>query len=319
VTSPEGDLVSPQTAKEPVIQVRSLVKRYGPLVAVGGVDLDVQAGDCLGLLGPNGAGKSTIVRMLYGHTPPTSGTIHLFGLHLDRNPRKVKRWIGVVSQEDNLDPDFTVLQNLTVYGRYFGIRGREGRRRAEELLEFLQLQDKRDARIRELSGGMKRRLVIARALIHAPRLLILDEPTTGLDPQARQAIWQRVRALRRSGTTLLLTTHYMEEAARLCNRVVILDHGGILESGAPDALVMRHAPGQVVELTGHPPEAVAFAQDAGWRYEVAGDRLLVYGEDGLGESRLREVCETFPVEHAVLRSGSLEDVFLRLTGRELRD
>ncbi len=311
--------VEPSQPREPVIRVRSLAKRYGPLVAVDRIDLAVEPGECLGLLGPNGAGKTTTVRMIYGHTPPSSGAIEIFGLDLARHLRRIKREIGVVSQEDNLDPDFTVLQNLLVYGRYFGIRRRDCRSRADELLSFLQLADRRGARIRELSGGMKRRLVIARALIHGPRLLLLDEPTTGLDPQARQAIWERIRALRRAGTTVLLTTHYMEEAARLCGRVVVMDHGRILESGSPERLIASHAAGQVVEVTGHPPEAAAFVETAGLRHETAGDRLLVYAEDGRGEEILRGICSRFPVEQALLRQGSLEDVFLRLTGREIRD
>lgn len=304
---------------EPVVRAKALVKRYGSLVAVDGIDLDVAGGECLGLLGPNGAGKSTTVRMLYGHTPATGGSIEVFGLDLARQVRRIKRRIGVVSQEDNLDPDFTVLQNLLVYGRYFGLSKGECRRRAAELLTFLQLEDRRGARIRELSGGMKKRLLIARALIHAPGLLLLDEPTTGLDPQARQAIWERIRALRRSGTTILLTTHYMEEAALLCNRIVIVDHGRILDSGAPADLIARHASRQVVEATGCPQEAMGFAADTGLRHELTGDRLLIYVELGEGEEILRELCERFAPERAVLRRGSLEDVFLRLTGRAIRD
>jgi lipooligosaccharide transport system ATP-binding protein len=302
-----------------IVSIRALTKRYGALVAVDGIDLDVAAGECLGLLGPNGAGKTTTVRMLYGHVPATSGSIRVFDLDLDRDLRRIKKQIGVVSQEDNLDPDFTVLQNLVVYGRYFGVARRDCRVRAEELLAFFQLSDRKSSRIRELSGGMKRRLVIARALIHGPRLLLLDEPTTGLDPQARQAIWERVRALRRAGTTILLTTHYMEEAARLCTRVVVMDHGKILESAPPQVLVARHAGGEVVELTGHPEDAVAFAEASGLRHEVAGDRLLLHTEEGQGERVLREFCSRFTFEQALLRQGSLEDVFLRLTGRDLRD
>ncbi len=303
----------------PVVRARKLVKRFGPLVAVDGIDLDVARGECLGLLGPNGAGKSTTVRMLYGHTPVTAGAIEVFGLPLRRNLRRIKRQIGVVTQEDTLDPDFTVLQNLVVYGRYFGLSGKECRSRAAELLDFLQLADRRTAPMRDLSGGMKRRLLIARALIHGPRLLLLDEPTTGLDPQGRQAIWERIRALRRAGTTILLTTHYMEEAALLATRVVIIDHGKIVASGAPQELIASHAPGQVVEVTGYPPEALGFVEAAALVHEVAGDRLLVRAEDGRGEQVLREICSRFPVEQAVLRQGSLEDVFLKLTGRELRD
>jgi lipooligosaccharide transport system ATP-binding protein len=301
------------------VLVRGLRKEYGRLTAVAGVDLEVLRGECLGLLGPNGAGKTTTVRMLYGHTPPSGGKIGIFGLELPGDLRRIKQEIGVVSQEDNLDPDFTVIQNLLVYGRYFGLSRTERRRRAEELLEFLHLGERRDSKIRELSGGMKRRLVIARALIHGPKLLLLDEPTTGLDPQARQAIWQKIRSLRRAGTTLLLTTHYMEEAARLCNRVVIIDHGKVLESGSPQDLVARHVSGQVLELTGYPSEAVRYLEAAGRRYEEAGDRLVVYASAEDGESLFADIRSRFPLEQALLRQGSLEDVFLHLTGRDLRD
>jgi lipooligosaccharide transport system ATP-binding protein len=312
--------VEPSGDRGAVVRVRGLVKRYNGVVAVDGVDLDVLAGECLGLLGPNGAGKTTTVRMLYGHTPLSGGRIEVFGLDLARNLRTIKSRIGVVSQEDNLDPDFTVLQNLLVYSRYFGVARRHARKRAAELLEFLQLGEKRHAKIRELSGGMKRRLIIARALMHGPKLLLLDEPTTGLDPQGRQAIWQRIRALRREGTTLLLTTHYMEEAARLCNRVVIMDHGRILESGSPQELVSRIVPGgSVLELTGYPPEAIDFVRASDLVHEEVGDRLVLYAAAGTGAELFNDLRSRFPLEQAVLRDGSLEDVFLRLTGRELRD
>jgi len=310
---------APRLEAAPAVRARALHKRFGSLVAVDRVDLEVEPAECLGLLGPNGAGKTTTVRMLYGHTPATSGYIELFGLDLRQHLRTIKASIGVVSQEDNLDPDFTVLQNLLVYGRYFGLKGKELRSRAEELLAFLQLEERRHARIRELSGGLKRRLVIARALVHAPKLLLLDEPTTGLDPQARQAIWERIRALRRAGTTILLTTHYMEEAAQLSTRVLIMDHGRILADGPPQQLVARHAAPHVLELTGHPREAVEFVARSAWPHEEAGDRLLVYPADGQAEGIFREICSRFRIERAVLRQGSLEDVFLRLTGHGLRD
>ncbi len=309
----------PRPDAAPVVHARGLHKRFGSLVAVERVDLDVAPAECLGFLGPNGAGKTTTVRMLYGHTPATAGEIQVFGLDLAEHLRAIKASIGVVSQEDNLDPDFTVLQNLLVHGRYFGLKRRHLLPRAEELLGFLQLEERRHARIRELSGGLKRRLVIARALINAPKLLLLDEPTTGLDPQARQAIWERIRALRRAGTTILLTTHYMEEAAQLCTRVLIMDHGRILDGGPPQDLVARHAAPHVVELTGHPREAVDFVAGCEWPHEEAGDRLLVYPSNGQAEGVLREICSRFPIERAILRHGSLEDVFLRLTGHALRD
>ena len=220
------------------IEAKGIVKRYASgLTAVDGIDLDVPEGICFGFLGPNGAGKTTTIRMIYGFIPLTSGEIRVFGRSVAGEPRAVKASLGVCPQEDNLDPDFTPRQNLCVYARYYGIPADEAARRADELLDFVGLQDKALGNVRELSGGMKRRLVFARSLIHRPRLLVLDEPTTGLDPQARHALWEKIRSLKREGTTILLTTHYMEEAALLCDRLIIMDHGKILAQGPPRALV----------------------------------------------------------------------------------
>ncbi len=222
----------------PAIEARGLVKRYGEMVAVGGIDFDVRQGECLGVLGPNGAGKTTTVRMVCCFTPITEGSVRVFGLDVARHPREVKALLGICPQEDNLDPDFTVEQNLLVYARYFNTPRASARERAGELLKMMQLDERAKSDIRELSGGMKRRLILARALMNRPRLLILDEPTTGLDPQARHLIWNRTRALRTEGVTVLITTHYMEEAAR-CDRVALLHRGRLLAQGPPAAIKER--------------------------------------------------------------------------------
>src|SRR6185503_2189713 len=231
----------------PAIIARELTKRYGDVEAVRGVSFEVERGEIVGFLGPNGAGKTTTVRMLSCFLPPTSGTASIHELDVCEQPRDVKRIIGVCPQEDNLDPDFHVMKNLLVYGRYFALPRRVVRDRALELLAFVALSDKAHAPIQSLSGGMKRRLVLARALLNEPRVLMLDEPTTGLDPQARHAIWTRIRGLRSHGTTVLLTTHYMEEASQLCDRVVVMDGGRILLEGAPSTLVDREVGHTVVE------------------------------------------------------------------------
>ncbi len=230
---------------EPVVQANNLRKSYGELKAVDGVTFEVCPGECLGFLGPNGAGKTTTMRMIFGFSAPTSGTLAVFGLPIGRRLREIKRRIGVVPQENSLDPDLTVIQNLMIYGNYFDLPRRRRAERAEELLRFFHLEEKRKEPIDRLSGGMKRRLLIARALINRPELLILDEPTTGLDPQSRHAMWERIGALRTEGVTCLLTTHYMEEAAKLCDRTLVMDHGRIIEEGRPAALVEKYG---VVDL-----------------------------------------------------------------------
>jgi lipooligosaccharide transport system ATP-binding protein len=301
----------------PPVEARALVKRYGDLVAVDGIDLDVPAGRCVGLLGPNGAGKTTTVRMLTCFTPITGGSARVFGLDVATRPREVKALLGVCPQEDNLDPDFTTRKNLTVFARYYDIPAREARRRADELLELLALTDKADVKIDALSGGMKRRLVLARALLNRPRLLVLDEPTTGLDPQARQALWQRIRRLRSEGTTVLLTTHYMEEAAQLCDEVLLFDHGRILLAGAPHGLIQTEVGREVIELWNVAPEVRAFLDDAGHHVEEVGERLVVVDREGgtIGVA----LGARFPHQERLIRHATLEDVFLRHTGRTLRD
>jgi lipooligosaccharide transport system ATP-binding protein len=300
----------------PVV-ARALSKRFGSVVAVDGIDFDVRAGECVGFLGPNGAGKTTTVRMVSCQSPKTSGTIEVFGLDVDARPREVKAMLGVCPQENNADSDFSVRRNLLVFARFYGIGAAEAKRRADELIAWMQLADKADAKVEELSGGMKRRLVLARSLLNRPRLLILDEPTTGLDPQARHLIWARVRQLKADGTTCLLTTHYMDEAAQLCDRVILMDQGKILLEGAPAQVVAAEAGREVVEIWNAGADVREFVKGAGWRVEETEDRLYVYDREG-GVARA-EIERRFPAQDRLLRHATLEDVFLLRTGRTLRD
>jgi len=299
------------------IAARDLCKAYAGTDAVRGVSFDVAPGEVVGFLGPNGAGKTTTVRMISCFLPPTSGTATVYGIDVCTRPREVKRMLGVCPQEDNLDPDFDVLKNLLAYGRYFGIPGREIRERAERLLDFVQLADRKKSGIQELSGGMKRRLVLARALLNEPRVLILDEPTTGLDPQARHAIWTRVRSLRATGVTVLLTTHYMEEASQLCDRVILVDNGKILLDGAPVDVIASEVGSTVIEVWNHTEEVAAAMRALPGRVEEIGDRLFVYPDDPERAKGLLE--ERFPKQERQIRRATLEDVFLKRTGRALRD
>ncbi|MBN1423197.1 ABC transporter ATP-binding protein [Candidatus Fermentibacteria bacterium] len=299
------------------IEARRLTKRYGTLTAVDAIDFEVEHGQCVGFLGPNGAGKTTTVKMIAGFSPITAGRVLVFGVDVSANPRDVKRQIGVCPQEDNLDPDFSVMKNLLVFARYFNMPSSVSATRANELLEFLHLSDKRDAKIDELSGGMKRRLLLARALLNTPRLLLLDEPTTGLDPQARHLIWQRVRTLRDGGATVLLTTHYMEEASQLCDRVIMMDAGRILLEGRPDELVAREVGREVIELWKTTPEVTAFVRGSGWAFEQVEDRIIIRDQQGGQVSRLIE--ERFPTQARLIRGATLEDVFLIRTGRALKE
>ncbi len=301
------------------LKARGLEKRYGTQMVLRGLDFDIAPGECFGLLGPNGAGKSTTVRAIQGLTPLDAGSIEVDGLDVATAAPAVRARMGVVPQMDNLDPDFTVLENLLVYGRYFRLPRAVVRQRSEDLLEFLALTPWAREPISALSGGMKRRLTIARALINAPRILLLDEPSTGLDPQARHLIWQRLRSLRRDGTTLLLTTHYMDEAERLCDRVAILDHGRILALDSPQALIAAHVPGAVLELRrsdGRPPDPDNRHLQWVDSSERVGDTLICYGHDF---APLLQHFGTQPDYLLLQRPASLEDVFLRLTGRDLRE
>lgn len=301
-----------------VVEARGLTKRYGGLTVVDGIDLDVRAGECFGLLGPNGAGKTTTLRMMLGMTPPDGGSLHVLGHPIPAQAREMRAQLGVVPQQDSLDPDFSVLENLRTYARYFGLRGPEVEARIQELLSFANLSQRAGARIDELSGGMKRRLSLARALVNSPQLVILDEPTTGLDPQARQLIWQRLRMLIVQKRTLILTTHYMDEAQRLCDRIAIMDHGRILDVDAPAALIRRHIEPHVVEV--HGPEVDAWLASEGRalaaRSEKVGETLFCYTDD---HRALMESLSRHPALQYLHRPANLEDVFLKLTGRDLRE
>lgn len=300
-----------------IIEVDRLRKTFGTIVAVDGLSFSVQPGECFGILGPNGAGKTSTIRMVYGFSPPTAGTLKVFGLDVTAHPRSIKSRIGVCQQENNVDPDLTVLQNLLAFAGYFDIPAARARERALELLRFMALENRADARISELSGGMVRRLVMARALLNRPELLILDEPTTGLDPQSRHQVWEKLEALRLEGLTILLTTHYMEEASRLCERLIILDGGRLLVEGKPAELVRRHVGSHVIEVSRPAAGLPDFLGARGIPYERIGQRLLVALEEG--SNLYREIDGRFCEGGCTLRMATLEDVFLRLTGRELRE
>lgn len=299
-----------------IIIAEELVKRFGDFVAVNRVSFSVREGEVFGFLGPNGAGKTTTMRMIQCVSPKNSGRLEVFGMDVDTRQAEIKSLIGVVPQENNLDPDFSVDENLMVYSRYFDIPDEVARTTIDSLLEFVQLSERRDTTIEKLSGGMKRRLILARALINNPRLLILDEPTIGLDPQARHLIWDRLRAIRSRGNTILLSTHYMEEAAQLCDRIVIMDQGRILEIGRPQDLVQKHAGTDVVEAD-NKPEVLACLGRMGAGYEVMGERVQVFTEHPR-EVTAALLQECSPIE-VVARPSGLEDVFLKLTGRRLKE
>jgi lipooligosaccharide transport system ATP-binding protein len=300
-----------------IIEVKDLGKRFGEIAAVDGISFQVRSGESFGILGPNGAGKTTTIRMAYGFSPIGFGSLKVFGLDIARDWRAVRARIGVCQQDNNLDPDLTVRENLEIFAGYFDIPRREAKERAWELLRFVSLEHRQDAKVEELSGGMMRRLVIARALINQPELLILDEPTTGLDPQARHQVWQRLEELKSRGLTILITTHYMDEASRLCDRLVIMDHGRILVEGKPMDLIHRYVGKEVVEVA-FPSESLKhYVRSQGLEHEDLGNRLIIYSRNGEDIYRLlsREYCD----EGCYLRMASLEDVFLKLTGRGLRE
>ncbi|MDO9536309.1 MAG: ABC transporter ATP-binding protein [Bacillota bacterium] len=306
-----------------VICARGLRKKYGDKEVVRGINLSVSKGECFGILGPNGAGKTTIVKMIFGLSPPTSGTLLVLGMNVNGNQREIKKHLGVVSQEDHLDSDLNVGENLEVFARYYGMRPAESRPYVKQLLELMGLSDRYRSKIHELSGGMRRRLSIARSLINNPDLLILDEPTTGLDPHARRLVWQMLRSIKEKQITMLLTTHYLEEASILCDRLVIMDDGIILDEGNPRFLVKKHAGEEVLELgLREKPEF--------WQNEISarfgdmqkgslllGDSLYFY-LNGDGKVLLNEINSlATPVSYHLLRPSNLEDVFLKLTGKKL--
>jgi lipooligosaccharide transport system ATP-binding protein len=301
-----------------LIEARGLMKKYDDLVAVDGIDFEVFKGECCGFLGPNGAGKTTTIKMIHCVLPLSAGALTVAGLSVAERPREIKKMIGVAPQESNLDPDFTVLNNLLVYARYFDIPRQVALERSKELLKFLQLEEKAGVIIDQLSTGMKRRLLLARALINEPQILLLDEPTTGLDPQARHLIWDKVRSLTKQGVTIILTTHYMDEAAELCDRTLIMDGGRIVDEGSPLELIQKHVGAEVLEadydegvlkaLKERLPEA---------RLEILSDRIHVFTDQPHGA--FERFLDDFHARGAMIRKANLEDVFLKLTGRQLRE
>jgi lipooligosaccharide transport system ATP-binding protein len=315
----EAEDLIPTRSRTSTLVARNLKKSYDGFEAVKGVDFEVHRGECFGFLGPNGAGKTTTMKMIYGAVIPTEGQLEVAGLDVRSCEREIKRRIGVVPQENNLDDDLEVKENLLVYGRYYDLPRKVALQRAEELLDFVELTEKSAARVDQLSGGMKRRLLIARALINDPEIVILDEPTTGLDPQARHLVWDRLRALTVEGKTLVLTTHYMEEAERLCDRLVIMEGGLIIAEGSPNELIEEHVSPQVLEFRGSPDElerlrpVIEAAADA---VERTGEALLAFTADA-DELMERVRASDVEVENTVYRQSGLEDVFLRLTGRRL--
>ena len=317
----------PRTAAEsagthaPLVEAHRLVKRFGDFTAVDGVDFRIERGECFGFLGPNGAGKTSTMRMISCMSPPSGGELRVLGMDPLADGPAIRARLGLVPQEDSLDLELTVLDNLVIYGRYFDLPKVEARRRAHRLLEFAQLAERADDRVETLSGGMKRRLTIARALVSDPELLILDEPTTGLDPQARHLLWDRLYRLKQDGVSQVVTTHYMDEAEQLCDRLVVMDHGRFAAEGTPRELIDRYSTKEVVELrfTADGNDAAAAALGPlGQRVEVLPDRVLIYTDDG--DAVLAEVHQNgFAPISALVRRSTLEDVFLRLTGRTLVD
>jgi lipooligosaccharide transport system ATP-binding protein len=303
---------------EIVIEAHNLTKKFGNLTAVDHIDFKVFKGECVGFLGPNGAGKTTTVRMIYCFLPLSEGELHVGGKDVTRQAREIKSIVGVAPQEDNLDPDFTVSKNLEIYARYFDIPKAEAMKRASEQLKFFQLQEKKNVQIVELSTGMKRRLIVARALINEPRILLLDEPTTGLDPQARHLVWDEIRALRKQGVTIILTTHYMDEAAELCDRVLIMDNGKIIEQGLPADLIKKHVGVDVLEFDMNEQLIQVLKTDLpDAEIETFGERIRVFTTQTHGV--FEKFLEKHPGTNVSIRNANLEDVFLKLTGRKLRD
>ncbi len=300
-----------------IVVAKGLRKKFGDLNAVDGIDFHVEEGELFGFLGPNGAGKTTTMKMIQCVSPKTAGSLEVAGMKTEEKDREIKRILGVAPQENNLDPDFTTYKNLLVYSRYFDIPKAEAERRARDLLKFVQLWEKRDVNIEKLSAGMKRRLILARALINNPRILILDEPTIGLDPQARHLIWDKLRSLKSEGVTIIMTTHYMEEAAQLCDRLVIMNLGKIVTTGVPREIVKQNVGKSVVETVSQPKVLKCVKSFKKEKFERVGERLYIYTERPRHIlSTLMRECDVGKVE---VRESTLEDVFIRLTGRHLRE
>ena len=305
-------------ASEVLIKANNLTKKFGNFTAVDHINFEVYKGECVGFLGPNGAGKTTTVRMIYCFLPLTEGELFVAGMNVSKHAREIKSVVGVAPQEDNLDPDFTVTKNLQVYARYFDIPKAEAAKRAEEQLKFFQLEEKQNVLISELSTGMKRRLILARALINEPQILLLDEPTTGLDPQARHLVWGEVRNLRKRGVTIILTTHYMDEAAALCDRIFLMDNGNIIEQGRPSELIKKHVGTDVLEVDNDEKlMQMLKAEFPDAHFETFSDRVHVFTAQPHGV--FERFLEKPPLTNVTMRNANLEDVFLKLTGRRLRD
>ncbi len=302
-------------AKGSIVRCGRLMKRFGTLRAVDEISFEIPEGICFGILGPNGAGKTTTLRMLLGQSPRSSGTLEVFGQDIDYGRRYIRQRTGIVPQADNLDPDFTVAENLSMYGSYFRLDHQTVQKRIPELLSMVELLARADDRISTLSGGMKRRLTLARALVNDPDLLVLDEPTTGLDPQARHMIWSLVHRLKRDGRTILLTTHYMEEAERLCDELIIVDSGKLIAQGSPDALIRQHCESDVLEIRGVGTDLNLDKLPESFRSELSGDSAYLYSNDS---HALLAYAANMGEATALHRKTGLEDVFLRLTGRGLR-
>ncbi|MCJ7546817.1 MAG: ABC transporter ATP-binding protein [Deltaproteobacteria bacterium] len=299
----------------PVVEAIDIKKNYGAFTAVDGVSFKVQPGECYGLLGPNGAGKTSIIRMMYGFSPLSSGRMLLFGQDIEKDWRVIRSRIGVCQQGNTLDPDLSVEENLVVFAGYFSMPAARARARTAELMQLFALEKKRKAKVVELSGGLARRLMVARSLINEPELLILDEPTTGLDPQSRHLLWEKLMALRKSGVTLFLTTHYMEEASHLCDRLMIIDRGKILAEDSPRSLIERYVEDAVVEIEGTNEDLRQYLVKGRISHDVLDQRIIVYARNSVGE----HIGKNFCAEKCTFRAPTLEDVFLRLTGRELRE
>lgn len=306
------------SSNNPIIEAKNLRKTFGDFVAVNNIEFEVQANECLGVLGPNGAGKTTTLKMVLGNSVPDQGTLKVLGYSIPKQATLMRKFLGVVPQHDNLDPDFTVRENLITYASYFGLRGKEIETYLDELIAFASLENKVNAKIPTLSGGMRRRLILARSLINKPKLLILDEPTTGLDPQARQFIWQRLRSLKAQGTTLVLTTHYMDEAERLCDRLLVMEKGSILAQGKPKDLIATHIEPHVFEIYGEQVDDWfnVHQKKSKERIERVGETIFCYCYD---EQPLLAELQNWPSLQSLRRPANLEDVFIKLTGRELRD
>jgi lipooligosaccharide transport system ATP-binding protein len=304
-----------------LFESRHLTKRYGEATVVNDLSFSIAPGECLGVIGPNGAGKTTTIRMCLGLTVPDSGSIHALGLQMPQDALAIKAQLGVVSQMDTLDPDFSCAENLLVYGRYFGMKDAAIRARIPALLEFASLTSKANAKPGELSGGMKRRLSLARALVNDPKLLLLDEPTTGLDPQARHLMWERLQLLLQQGKSILLTTHFMDEAERLCNRLLVLDHGKKIAEGTPRDLIAQHLEPDVVEVYGVGALALVASKTSplramAQRVEVSGETVFFYTSTA---ADLLQALQAYPQLRTLHRPANLEDLFLKLTGRQIRE